>query len=158
MQCTTLKAFLLLRLNDTAAALYTDFANPPGIVFYDCACSACEYVNNRECAYFRNTRFFQDVFHGFLHKCSFTVRSSSLNGIEQTNTSISEQFDSFIQHIKSPAKLLGRPHFTYYLCFLPISGIRCKMQTMKSQAAIEIKETCAAVRVNQFIYFPDRTK
>ena len=102
---------------DPAAALYTHLAMPPKVAFYDFACSLSEYVKNRESGYFRNTRFFHDVFHGFSHKCSPTFRCSSLNGFEQTNTSICEQFNSFIQRIKSSAKLLSQSHFTFYLQF-----------------------------------------
>lgn len=102
---------------DPAAALYTHLETPPTNVFYDHACSLSEYVKNRESGYFNKTRFFHDVFHGFSHKCSSSFRCVNINLFDQTNTSICEQFNSYIQRIKSTAKHLSQAHFTFYVQF-----------------------------------------
>ena len=102
---------------DPAAALYTHKELPPRIVFYDHACSLSEYVKNRESSFFKNTRFYHDIFHGFTDKCSPAFRCSTLNGLEQTNASICKQFSSFIKRIKASARFLTQPHFTFYLQF-----------------------------------------
>ena len=68
---------------DPPAALYTHKALPPKIVFYDQECSVSEYVKNRESGFFKNTRFYHDILHGFTHKCCPTFRCSTLNGLEQ---------------------------------------------------------------------------
>ena len=57
------------------------------------------------------------TFSSFTHKYSPAFRCSRLNGLEQTNTSICEQFNSFIKRIKASARLLTQPHFTFYLQF-----------------------------------------
>lgn len=102
---------------DPAAALYTHKELPPRIVFYDHACSLSEYVKNRESSFFKNTRFYHDIFHGFTDKCSPAFRCSTLNGLEQTNASICKQFSSFIKRIKASARFPTQPHLTFYLQF-----------------------------------------
>ena len=86
---------------DPAAALYTHMEIPPKCIFYDHAFSLSEYVKSRESGFFKNTRVFHDVFHGFTHKCLTSLRCADLNCFSQVNTSICEQFNSYIQIIKS---------------------------------------------------------
>ena len=102
---------------DPAAAIYTHMETPPKCIFYDHACSLSEYVKNRESGFFKNTRVFHDVFHGFTHKCSTSLSCADLNCFAQVNTSVCEQFNSYIQRIKSSAKLLSQVHFVFYLQF-----------------------------------------
>ena len=97
--------------------MYTHMEEAPKVVFYDYACNLNEYVKNRESGFFKNTRFYHDIFHGYTHKCSTVFRCSGLNGFEQTNTSICEQFNSYIKRIKASARLLSQAHFTFYLQF-----------------------------------------
>ncbi|XP_057305447.1 uncharacterized protein LOC130642379 [Hydractinia symbiolongicarpus] len=101
---------------DALASLYTHLEKGPETIFYDFACG-CEYAKNRESGYFQDTRFFHDVFHGFSHKCSQAYNSSRLSGMNSPNTSICEQFNSFLQRIKASAKLMGQAHFTFYVQF-----------------------------------------
>ena len=70
------------RRKDPAAVLYIHKELPPKIVFYDHGCSLSEYVKNRESGFFKNTRFYHDIFYGFTHKCSPALRCSTLNGFE----------------------------------------------------------------------------
>ena len=86
---------------DPVAALYTHMEIPPKCIFYDHAFSLSEYVKSRESGFFKNTRVFHDVFHGFTHKCLTSFRYADLNCFSQVNTSICEQFNSYIQIIKS---------------------------------------------------------
>jgi len=102
---------------DAAASLYTHLPTPPEEIFYDFACSLSEYNHNRESGYFKNTRYYHDVFHGFTHKCSKVFRCDRLNGFGGLNTSICEQFNSFIQNIKVSSKLMNQAHFNFYLQF-----------------------------------------
>ena len=99
---------------DPAAALYTHKELPPKIVFCDHTCSLSEYVKNRESSIFKNTRFFHDIFCGFTHKFSPAFRCSTLNGLEETNTSICEQFNSFIKRIKASPQDSQHTNFTFY--------------------------------------------
>ena len=41
----------------------------PQELFYDFSCSLSEYTLNREPKFWRNTRFWHDVFHSYTHKC-----------------------------------------------------------------------------------------
>ncbi|XP_057302291.1 uncharacterized protein LOC130636556 isoform X1 [Hydractinia symbiolongicarpus] len=102
---------------DPAASLYAYCEHPPEVVLYDFTCSLSEYVHNRESGYFKDTRFFHDVFHGYTHSCSSAFRYNGLLGFEAVNSSICEQFNSFMQKIKTSAKLMSQTHFTFYLQF-----------------------------------------
>lgn len=102
---------------DPASSLYGYCEVPPGVVFYDFTCSLSEYAHNRESGFFRDTRFFHDVFHGYTHKCSPAFKCERLLGFECVNTSICEQFNSFLQRIKASAKLMSQCHFAYYVQF-----------------------------------------
>ena len=102
---------------DPAASLYTHLENAPDLVLYDFACSLSEYCKNRESGYYKNTRFCHDIFHGYTHKCSPAFRCDKLHGTSILNTSICEQFNAFIQKIKSSSKLMTQCHFTFYLQF-----------------------------------------
>lgn len=102
---------------DPAASLYTHLEVAPTEVFYDFACSLSEYTHNRESGYFRNTRFFHDVFHGYSHKCTSSFRCDRLKGFSSINSSICEQFNAFLQNIKTSAKLMSQSHFCFYVQF-----------------------------------------
>ena len=102
---------------DAANSLYTFLEKAPKYVFYDFACSLDEFVKNRESGFFENTRFFHDIFHGYTHKCSDIFKSNRLLGFKGLNTSICEQFNSFIQCIKASSKLMTQEHFTFYVQF-----------------------------------------
>ena len=89
----------------------------PKVVFYDYVCSLAEYVKNRESGYWKDTRFFHDIFHGYTHGCSDVYKVKRLPRSGCVNTSICEQFNSFLQAIKKSAKLMTQEHFTFYVQF-----------------------------------------
>lgn len=102
---------------DPAASLYTHLKEAPGDILYDFACSLSEYAHNRESGYFKNTSYFHDVFHGYTHKCSAAFRCNRLSKFNAVNSSICEQFNSFLQNVKTSAKLMSQTHFCFYLQF-----------------------------------------
>ena len=102
---------------DPAATVYTHMETPLKCIFYDHACSLSEYFKNWKSGFFENTGVLHNLFHGFTDKCSTSLSCADLNCFSQVNTSISEQFNSYIQRIKSSAKLLTQVHFVFYLQF-----------------------------------------
>nr|XP_047137215.1 uncharacterized protein LOC105847614 isoform X3 [Hydra vulgaris] len=102
---------------DPHASLYTHLEVAPKNIVYDFACSLSEFCHNRESGYFKDTSFFHDVFHGYTHKCADVFRCNRLGSFYPINTSICEQFNSFLQNIKSSAKLMTQTHFCFYLQF-----------------------------------------
>ena len=121
---------------DASAALYTRAEHSPSVVFYDHACSLSEYVKNRESGFFQETRFFHDVFHGFTHKCSASFRSNTVLGFDGANTSICEQFNSYIQRIKSSVKLMSQTHFMFYLQFFIQQWNNARVQSFEKRSNI----------------------
>lgn len=124
---------------DPAASLYTHLENAPELILYDFACSLSEYCKNRESGYYQNTRFCHDIFHGFTHKCSQAFRCDKLLGTSELNTSICEQFNSFIQKIKSSSKLMTQCHFTFYLQFFIHIWNEEKSKNFKKKNTISIE-------------------
>ena len=102
---------------DPYASLYAYLENPPRDIFYDFSCNLQEYCLNRESGFFRDVRFFHDIFHGYAYKCSEAYRSSRLTGLDYINSEICEQFNSFIQCIKSSVRQMTQEHFCFYLQF-----------------------------------------
>ena len=102
---------------DPSASLYMYTEECPEVVLYDFTCSLSEYTHNRESGYFGRTRFYHDVFHGYTHKCSPAFRCDTLHGFDTVNSSICEQFNSFLQKIKTSAKLMSQVHFSFFLQF-----------------------------------------
>lgn len=102
---------------DPAASLYTHLESAPDDIFYDFACGLHEYTLNRESGYFKNTRMFHDVFHGYTHKCAKTYKSTRLISFDSVNSEVCEQFNSFMQCIKRSASQMSQQHFVFYLQF-----------------------------------------
>ena len=102
---------------DPSASLITHSNIAPDDILYDFACSLSEYTKNREAGFFAKTRFFHDVFHGYVHKCSSAFKCNRLLGTNAINSSICEQFNSYIQKIKRSSKLMSQHHFALYLQF-----------------------------------------
>jgi len=125
---------------DPAASLYTHLPDAPSEIFYDYACSLSEYTHNRESGYFKNTRFFHDIFHGFTHKCSKAFHCDRLDGFNGVNSSICEQFNSFIQNIKSSSKLMTQCHFSFFIQFFINIWNEKKFQSFQSR--IRVAEDC----------------
>ena len=132
---------------DPVAAVYTHMETPPKCIFYDHACSLSEYIKNRESGFFKNTRVFHDVFHGFTHKCSTFLSCADLNCFSQVNSSICEQFNSYIQRIKSSAKLLSQVHLVFYLQFLYISGINLNSKVSRNVIRIGNLGICQGIQM-----------
>ena len=103
---------------DAACSLYTHLKVALDVIFYDFACSLEEYCLNREADFFKNTRFYHDIFHGFSHSCSPCYSSKGLDDLTPVNTSNCEQFNSFLQCIKSSAKHMCQENFMFYLQFM----------------------------------------
>ena len=55
---------------DPDGSLYDHLEVAPEIIYYEFACNLEEYCMNREAGYFKNTQFFDDIFHGYNHTCS----------------------------------------------------------------------------------------
>lgn len=127
---------------DPAASLYTHCKEAPKDVMYDFACSLSEYSHNGESGYFSKTRFFHDVFHGYTHKCSKAFRANRLLGFGSVNSSICEQFNSFIQNIKTSARLMSQSHFCFYLQFFIHIGNKKKRLSFKKHTIIAKESDC----------------
>ena len=108
---------------DSAASLYTHLETPTDAIFYDFACNLLEYYLNRERGFYKRVQLFHDIFHGYARKCSCAYRLSRLQGFGFINSEICEQFNAFIQCIKSSARQMSREHF-YLQFFLDISNAR----------------------------------
>ena len=103
---------------DPAHSLYTHLPVAPETIFYDFACSLEEYCMNRESKYYANTRFFHDIFHGYSHSCSPVYSSKSLVGLRGINTSICEQFNSYLRCIKASSKHMSQKHFMFFTQYM----------------------------------------
>ncbi|XP_066918896.1 uncharacterized protein [Clytia hemisphaerica] len=103
---------------DPMCSLYTHLKVPPEALFYDFACGFEEYSLNREAGFFRCTRFYHDLFHHFNHKCSSVYSSKGLAGMDVLNSSICEQFNSYLQCIKSAGRYMTQEHFIFYCQFM----------------------------------------
>uniref|UniRef100_A0A7M5WYX6 SWIM-type domain-containing protein n=2 Tax=Clytia hemisphaerica TaxID=252671 RepID=A0A7M5WYX6_9CNID len=101
---------------DPASSLFTYLEKPPDALFYDFACSFEEYTLNREALFFIQTCFYHDLFHGFTHNCSSLYSAKGLFGMN-FNTSICEQFNSYLQCLKASAKHMSQKHFVFYIQF-----------------------------------------
>ena len=100
---------------DPFSSLLKYIEEPPKHVFYDFACQLSEYCLNREPEFFKNTRFWHDLFHSIGHKCGFNFKSGRIAGLEGINSEICEQVNSFLQCIKFTASHLSQEHFIF-LC------------------------------------------
>ena len=102
---------------DPAFSLYTHKQTAPSVLFYDFGCSLDEYNLNRESGYFQNTRVYHDLFHSYNHVCSSVYKSVRLPNLRYCNTSICEQFNSYLQSIKCSARNMRQDHFMFFLQF-----------------------------------------
>ena len=81
---------------DPANSLISFLKVAPQVIFYDFACSLKEYCFNWKSGYFSNTNFYHDIFQGFSHSCSPACNNEILSGVRGVNTSICEQFKSYL--------------------------------------------------------------
>ncbi|XP_066924458.1 uncharacterized protein [Clytia hemisphaerica] len=116
---------------DAACSLFQFLETAPEGLFYDFACGFEEYSLNRESGYFSNTRFFHDLFHRYGHNCSPMYSTKSLIGMTY-NTSICEQFNSFLQCVKASCKHMSQEHFVFYVkFFIDIWNTKKKKQVLR---------------------------
>lgn len=85
---------------DAVISLYRFMNTAPKFVFVDFACHAEECGLNWLASYYQNTQFFHDTFHGYGHKCSARFSCEGLKGCPATNTSVMEQYNSFLQPVR----------------------------------------------------------
>ena len=121
---------------DAAASLYMHSTEAPTELLYDFTCSLFEFNQDRESGFFSDTRYFHDIFHGFTHTCTKTFRSNRWLGFSNLNTSIWEEFNSYIQNIKTSAKLMTQCHFTSYLQFFIHQWNKQKCSTFEMRRPI----------------------
>ena len=100
---------------DAFASAYKYMQSAPPIVYYDFSCSLSEYALNRQPDFFRNTRFFLDEFHSFGHTCGDNHKAKRIKGIPHPNTSICEQFNSYLKGFVYTSNKLTQSHFTFLL-------------------------------------------
>lgn len=103
---------------DPPCSLFNHLEKPPSIIYYDFACSLEEYFLNRENGYVKNTRFYHDIFHSYNHKCSSVYKSQNMKGLDYVNSSICEQFNSYLQCIKSSARNMSQIRFMFYVQYM----------------------------------------
>ena len=124
---------------DPFASLWKFLPNPPKEVFYDFACGMSEYCLNREPNYFRETRFFHDIFHSFPHVCGPNFRSVRLSSLDGVNTEICEQWNSFLQCIKYTASHLSQSHMVFFMQFMIFLQNKRKTHRFQNQARIAME-------------------
>lgn len=86
---------------DPLMSLYKFKYDAPSQVFIDCACLSEESALNWLPEFFIKTQFFHDVFHGFAHVCSRRYSHKFQTHMSGYNTSIMEQFNSFLQPLRA---------------------------------------------------------
>ena len=103
---------------DAAYSLYTHLPEAPEILLYEFTCGLEEYCMNKEAGYFKNTRIYHDIFHGYNHGCSPLYSCKDLIGFRGINASICEQFNSFLQCVKSSSKTMSQKHFMFFMHYM----------------------------------------
>jgi hypothetical protein len=80
---------------DCLIPLYRFLPEPPQAVFCDVACfcedSGLKWLPD----FFKHTKWFHDIFHGYAHVCPSVFRSNRSPLYSWVNTSLMEQFNSF---------------------------------------------------------------
>ena len=102
---------------DPFSSLFKYKKTMPKEIFYDFACQLSEYALNRESELFKNTRFWHDLFHALGHLCGWNFKSGRVIGLDNINTEICEQVNSFLQCIKYTGSHLSQEHFVFFLQF-----------------------------------------
>lgn len=99
---------------DPFASMFRYKPTAPDVIFYDFACQLSEYSLNREPGYFRETRYYHDVFHSWNHVCAKTFKSRRVPSL-RVNSEICEQFNARLQCIKFTGTHLSQPRFMFLL-------------------------------------------
>jgi len=98
---------------DPFHSIFCFMPEAPQVFIYDFACSLEEYCMNREPRFFARTRFFHDVFHGVAHKCSSSFKVRRLQDTRSINSSIAEQFNSFLKNIRRSCTNMSQSRFIF---------------------------------------------
>ena len=115
---------------------YLYMESAPNAYFCDNGCIVEEYALNRQPHYYKNCRFFHDVFHGYHHRCPYTYNSKRIAKYAQVNTEICEQFNAYIQKIKYSGRAMSQSHFVFYLQFFIHQWNEMKKQTYQKQLQV----------------------
>ncbi len=83
---------------------YRFMENPPEAIFGDYVCGWEETALNLMPGFYRLVQFFHDIFHGCIHTCSERFCSRGLDQFASINTSLMEQFNSFLQPLRGLVK------------------------------------------------------
>ena len=102
---------------DPFASAYQYMENAPDHIWYDFSCSLCEYALNREPHFFRETRFWLDEFHSYHHTCGDNHKSQRVADVPHPNTSVCEQFNSYLKNFLYFQTHQTQSHFTFFLQF-----------------------------------------
>lgn len=103
---------------DPFYSLYKYCANLPECVVYDASCLLHDYILNRMPGFARLIRFCDDKFHSFGHRmCAVCYRAQECGYLVHTNTSIAEQFNSYMKCVKFTASHLSKIHFCILVQF-----------------------------------------
>ena len=100
---------------DVFASAYQFMNEAPAHIYYDYSCALSDYCLNREPHFFRNTRFWIDNFHLHNHVCGDNHKPARVEGIQHPNTSICEQFNSYLSCFKYFCNHLTQSHFCFLL-------------------------------------------
>jgi hypothetical protein len=122
---------------DPFGSLFKYMEEAPKEVFYDFACQLSEYALNREPAFFLFTRFWHDIFHSFPHKCGDNHKSKRVEGLK-ANTSICEQWNSYLQCIKYTASHLSQEHMVFFVQFMMYLMNKKKTKIFQEQVQIAL--------------------
>ena len=102
------------------------------------ACQLSEYFLNKEPELFKNTKFWHDLFNFVGHVCGINFKSERVLGLEEVNTEIFEQVNSFLQCIKYTGSHLSQEYFTFFVQFFLYLINKEKMTAFCWQAAIAV--------------------
>ena len=116
---------------DAIQAMYCYLEKAPEVLEYDFSCSAEEYGMNREAGYLKFTQFKHDVFHGYNHTCSRAYKTVGDANYRHVNSSICEQFNSYMQRIKWSGRHMTQTHFIFFVQFM------MHRWNLKKKAAVE---------------------
>mgnify|MGYP001560562913 FL=1 len=121
---------------DVFNALYKYKPTAPKEMFYDFACQLNEFCLNREPEYFKLTRFFHDLFHGYPHKCGDCFRADKIMGLGGLDTEICEQFNSYLGCIKFTGSHLSQEHMMLLTQFMVCLWNREKTKKQQNVANV----------------------
>ena len=122
---------------DAFASLLKYLSTPPQHLFHHFAHSLSEYSLNREPDYFKNVRFFHDIFPRLTHRNSF--KSTKVKGLN-VNSEVFEQFNSHLQSVKHTASHLSQAKFCFLMQYvLHKWNVKC---TKYCQNRLATQEKC----------------